>query len=216
VAVTDNQHLAAADVIARIDDRDYRVALEQAQAQVANAEANIQNIDAHIGVQQARISGNQAQVDQTQAALVFAQQQAARYQELAQRGSGSVQNAEQYSSQLRRQEDALTSAKATLKLAQRQVESLKAQRDSAVASLGQAKAQRDQAQLNLSYTTVTAGLGASSTSAPQWANSHSRGQASRCSYRTKFGSPRTSRRPSSPICGPASRWRFTSMPIRNA
>jgi membrane fusion protein, multidrug efflux system len=33
---------------------------------------------------------------------------------------------------------------------------LKAQRGSAVASLDQAKAQRDQAQLNLSYTTVTA------------------------------------------------------------
>ena len=47
-------------------------------------------------------------------------------------------------------------AQATLKLAQRQIEALKAQRDSAVASLAQAKAQRDQAQLNLSYTTVTA------------------------------------------------------------
>jgi membrane fusion protein, multidrug efflux system len=47
-------------------------------------------------------------------------------------------------------------ALATLRLAQRQIESLKAQRASAVASLAQAKAQRDQAQLNLSYTTVTA------------------------------------------------------------
>jgi membrane fusion protein (multidrug efflux system) len=43
-----------------------------------------------------------------------------------------------------------------LKLAQRQLEALKAQRNSAVASLEQARAQRDQAQLNLSYTTVTA------------------------------------------------------------
>jgi membrane fusion protein (multidrug efflux system) len=43
-----------------------------------------------------------------------------------------------------------------LHLAQRQVEALKAQRKSAVASLAQAQAQRDQAQLNLSYTTVRA------------------------------------------------------------
>jgi multidrug resistance efflux pump len=35
VPVTDNQHLAAGDVIARIDDRDYRVALDQAKAQLA-------------------------------------------------------------------------------------------------------------------------------------------------------------------------------------
>jgi membrane fusion protein, multidrug efflux system len=50
----------------------------------------------------------------------------------------------------------VVSAKATLTLAQRQVEALNAQRSSAVASLEQAKAQRDQAQLNLSYTSVTA------------------------------------------------------------
>jgi membrane fusion protein (multidrug efflux system) len=156
VPVTDNQHVGDGDVIARIDDRDYRIALDQAQAQVANAEASIQNIDAQISVQQAQINANQAQVEQAQAALVFAQQQAARYQDLAQKGSGTVQNAQQYTSQLRQQQAALQSAEANLKLAQRQIEALKAQRNSAVASLEQAKAQRDQAQLNLSYTTVTA------------------------------------------------------------
>jgi membrane fusion protein, multidrug efflux system len=156
VPVTDNQHVAAGDVIARIDDRDYRIALDQADAQVAAAQASIENIDAQLDVQQAQISANEAQVDQAQAALVFAEQQDARYQTLAQKGSGTVQNAQQYSSQLRQQQAALASAQATLKLAQRQVEALKAQRNSAVASLAQAKAQRDQAQLNLSYTTVKA------------------------------------------------------------
>src|SRR6202049_493059 len=156
VPVTDNEHVAAGDVIARIDDRDYRTALDQAEAQVAAAQASIENIDAQFQVQQAQISANEAQVEQAQAALVFAEQQNARYQELAQKGSGTIQNAQQYSSQLRQQHAALASAQATLKLAQRQVEALKAQRNSAVASLGQAKAQRDQAQLNLSYTTVTA------------------------------------------------------------
>jgi membrane fusion protein, multidrug efflux system len=156
VPVTDNQHVAAGDVIARIDDRDYRTALDQAQAQVANAQASIQNIDAQTGVQQAQISASRAQVEQAQAALVFAQQQAVRYQDLAQKGYGSVQNAQQSSSQLHQQQAALESAKATLKLAQRQIDSLKAQRNSALASLAQAEAQRDQAQLNLSYTIVTA------------------------------------------------------------
>ncbi|HKA65795.1 MAG TPA: biotin/lipoyl-binding protein, partial [Methyloceanibacter sp.] len=32
VPVTDNDHVAAGDVIARIDDRDYRIALDQAEA----------------------------------------------------------------------------------------------------------------------------------------------------------------------------------------
>jgi membrane fusion protein, multidrug efflux system len=156
VPVTDNQHVAAGDVIARIDDRDYRTALDQAEAQVAAAQASIENVDAQLQVQQAQISANQAQVDQAQAALVFAEQQNARYQELAQKGSGSIQNAQQYSSQLRQQQAALASAQATQRLSQRQIQALKAQRNSAVASLAQTKAQRDQAQLNLSYTTVTA------------------------------------------------------------
>jgi membrane fusion protein, multidrug efflux system len=156
VPVTDNEHVGAGEVIARLDDRDYRVALAQAEAQVAAAEASVANIDAQLDVQQAQIAANQAQVDQAQAALVFAQQQAARYQHLEQTGYGTVQSSEQYTSQLHQQQAALLSTQANLNLAQRQVEALKAQRKSAVASLAQAEAQRDQARLNLSYTTVTA------------------------------------------------------------
>lgn len=156
VPVTDNQHVVAGDLIASIDERDYRVALDQAEAQVAAAQANIENVDAQISVQQAQIAAGLAQVDQAQAALVFAQQEAARYQQLAQKGYGTVQNAQRTTSQLGQQEAALQSAQATLKLAQRQLDTLKAQRDGAVASLAQAKAQRNQAQLKLSYTNVRA------------------------------------------------------------
>jgi membrane fusion protein (multidrug efflux system) len=156
VPVTDNEHVAAGGVIARIDDRDYRIALAQSQAQVEAAQASVENIDAQISGQQAQINAYQAQVEQAQAALEFAQQQAARYEHLAQTGYGSVQNGQQYSSQLRQQQATLESAQDTLKVAQRQLESLKAQRSSALANVAQAQAQRDQAQLNLSYTTVTA------------------------------------------------------------
>ncbi len=115
VLVSDNEHVAAGDVIARIDDRDYRVALDQAEAQVANAEAAIQNIDGMIAVQDALSSANQAQVEQAQAALAFAKQQADRYQELARDGAGSVQNAQQYLSQMQQQEAAVASAQAMFK-----------------------------------------------------------------------------------------------------
>jgi len=156
VPVTDNQYVAAGDVIARIDDRDYHVALAQAEAQVAAAQASIDNFDAQTRVQHAQVTANQAQVDQAQAALEFAREQAGRYQSLARTGASSVQNAQQYNSQLHQQQDALRSAQANVTLAERQIEALKAQHSNAVASLAQAKAQRDQAQLNLSYTTVMA------------------------------------------------------------
>ena len=156
VPVTDNQHVVAGDVIARIDDRDYRIALEQAQAQVDGAQANIQNIGAQISVQQGQVSANQAQVEQAQAALTYAQQQAARYQDLAERDAGTVQMEQQTASALGQQQAALKNAQSALTVARRQIDSLQAQRASAEASLAQAQAQRDQAQLNLSYTTVTA------------------------------------------------------------
>ncbi|WP_409977947.1 MULTISPECIES: HlyD family secretion protein [unclassified Bradyrhizobium] len=156
VPVTDNQHVKAGDVIARIDDRDCKTALAQADAQVKSAQAAIRNIDAQIDVQQAQIIAGQAQVEQAQAGLTFAEQQAKRYQDLARTGSGTVQSEQQYTSQLQQQKAALTSAQANLSVAQRQLESLKAQHESADANLAQAQAQRDQAQLNLSYTTVTA------------------------------------------------------------
>ncbi len=156
VPVTDNQHVAAGDVIARIDDRDYKTALAEAQAQVDVAQANIENVDSQIGVQEAQISAGNAQVEQAQAGLIFAQQQNARYRDLALKGSGSVQNEQQYSSQLHQQEAGFASAQASLKVAQRQLAALQAQRASATATLAQMQAQRDEAQLNLSYTTVTA------------------------------------------------------------
>jgi membrane fusion protein, multidrug efflux system len=156
VPVTDNQHVPAGSVIARIDPRPYRIALEQADAQAAAAEAGIKNADAQLTVQQAQIDAGKAQVAQAKAALVFAQQQAARYETLARSGSGTIQNAQQSSSQLTQQEAALSSAGAVLNVAQRQIEALQALRASAEATLKQANAQRDQALLNLSYTSVTA------------------------------------------------------------
>jgi membrane fusion protein (multidrug efflux system) len=156
VPVTDNQHVAPGDVIARIDDRDYRIALEQAQAQVANAEANISNIDAQINVQQAQISASQAQLEQAQANRDLGQVTWNRDSTLVQKGWVTAQQGDTDRLNLKSQEAAVASAQANLKLAQRQIETLKAQRNSAVANLAQAKAQRDQADLNLSYTTVTA------------------------------------------------------------
>jgi membrane fusion protein, multidrug efflux system len=49
VPVTDNQHVASGDVIARIDDRDYRIALEQAQAQLAHDQALLEQAQTNLG-----------------------------------------------------------------------------------------------------------------------------------------------------------------------
>jgi membrane fusion protein, multidrug efflux system len=156
VPVIDNQRVVAGQVIARIDDRDYRTALEQAEAQVAAAQANINNMDAQITTQGAVVAQNEAQVEQSQASLVFSQQQAARYDQLAHTGYGSVQNSQQWDSQKLQQQATLKTTQAGLAAAERQIDVLKAQRTTDEANLAQANAQLDQARLNLSYTIVTA------------------------------------------------------------
>jgi membrane fusion protein, multidrug efflux system len=49
VPVTDNQHVAAGDVIARIDDRDYRIALDQAEAQLAHDQSLVEQAQKNLG-----------------------------------------------------------------------------------------------------------------------------------------------------------------------
>lgn len=152
--VVDNKYVHKGDLLMVIDPTNYSIAVDQSEAAVQQAQANVQNIEAMLTVQQAQINSTQAQRDREQAALVFAQQQADRYQTLAKDGWGSVQNAQQFSSQLHQQQAALQAAQESLNQAQRQIESLKAQRLAADATLAQAKAQRHQAQVNLERTRI--------------------------------------------------------------
>jgi multidrug resistance efflux pump len=152
--VVDNKYVRRGDLLMVIDPTNYTIAVEQAEAAVQQGQAAVQSDEAQMAVQQAQISANQAQLGQAQAVLVFARQQAGRYWDLAQKGAGSVQNAQQFASQLHQQEAAVQSAQANLNLAQQQVETLKAQRMSAEASLAQAKAQLHQAQKNLERTRI--------------------------------------------------------------
>jgi multidrug resistance efflux pump len=149
-----NQYVRKGDLLMEIDPTNYRIAVSQAEATVQQNEANVHSIDAQLAVQQAQIAASQAKVEEAQAALVFGKQQAARYQDLAKQGYGTVQNAQQWTSQQSQQEAALRSGQASLQLAQRQVVALEAQRRSAEANLAQAKAQLRQAQVNLERTRI--------------------------------------------------------------
>ncbi len=152
--VVDNKYVRKGDLLLVIDPTNFRIAVSQAEAAVQQAQANVQNIDAQMNVQQAQIDASEAQLRLGRAALVFAQQQAERYQKLAKDGWGTVQNAQQFTSQLHQQEATVQSAQENLNQTRRQIETLKAQRLSAEAGLAQAKAQLNQAQVNLERTRI--------------------------------------------------------------
>jgi membrane fusion protein (multidrug efflux system) len=156
IPVTDNQHVNAGDLLARIDDRDYVIAVDQAKAQVSVAEANIDNVQAQIASQHQQVDQARAQVDQAEAQLQFAKQEEARAKDLVDKGAGTVQREQQTRSDLQSQQANDVRAKAALVAAELGVKTLEAQLESARAQLQQAQAQLDQANLNLQYTRVTA------------------------------------------------------------
>ena len=107
-------------------------------------------------MQQAAVAQAQAQVEQVQANLELARVTWGRDKPLVNQGWASAQQGTIDVQNLKAQQAAVESAQATLKVAQRQIDVLKAQRATDEANLAQMSAQRDQAQINLSYTIVTA------------------------------------------------------------
>jgi hypothetical protein len=98
--VLDNEFVHKGDLLLVIDPTDYKVAVQLSEAAVRQAQADAENVEAQIAVRQAQVGASQAQVESAQAALTFAQQQAARYRDLAEKEVGTVQMEQQTASNL--------------------------------------------------------------------------------------------------------------------
>jgi membrane fusion protein, multidrug efflux system len=156
VLVGDNERVRAGQVVARIDARDFNVALDQATADVAAARAAIASKQAQLGVQQAVIDAARASVDVDRASVTFTAQENKRYTDLAATGFGSVQNAQQAQARDASAQAAIARDTANLASAVKQVDLLKAEIVQANAALARAQALQRQAELNLEYTSIVA------------------------------------------------------------
>ncbi len=159
VLVQDNEKVSAGQLLARIDDRDFKAALNQAKADVAAAEASVRNLNAQIELQEPVIQQQSAQVEAAEANLKFAQEERTRYDDLMKTGSGTIQRAQQTDAALRAQTAQLQQEKSGLLAASKKIEVLSTQRAQAAAQLDHARAVEQQAELNLSYTEITAPVG---------------------------------------------------------
>lgn len=156
VFIADNQPVKAGQVIARIDDRDFRVAYLQSQADLDKSRASLEGVASALIQQQAKIEEAKADVATMTAALDFATEEHQRYGDLLQRGAGTVQRSHQAASDLLQKQAALAKAKAAYDAAQKQTEGLRSLEAAARASLQRAEINLDQAKLNLEYTTIIA------------------------------------------------------------
>lgn len=170
VLVADNQRVRAGDVLARIDDRDYRAKVVQAEgavaaarAEVAVQEARIANLGAQSQQQRSLIAGNVAGVTASEAEARHAVLEYSRQMLLARQEVTSAQNLEAAEADAKKASAGLAVAKAGLAAQRDRLPVLATERQASVADLDKARAALAQAlaalalaRIDLGYTVLRA------------------------------------------------------------
>jgi membrane fusion protein (multidrug efflux system) len=156
VMVNDNQSVKAGQLLARIDDRDLRTALDDATANVAAATAAVAHLDAQLAAQGSLIRQADASVSAASASLSLSQRNDVRREKMAEIGYGSAEQADSASTAAKEGQANLERLQAAAVTARQQVGILTTQRQLAEAQLAQTQAARHQAELNLGYAGIVA------------------------------------------------------------
>jgi membrane fusion protein (multidrug efflux system) len=156
VAVTDNAHVHAGDVIATLDDGDYRLAVESARNKVATQQATIARIGHQIEAQQAAVEQAKAQLVSTQAGVTRMQLELDRQNKLAAQDFASRQTLEQAQANRDQSTAAMQGAQAALDSATANVDVLKGQQQEATSTLDELKTALAKAERDLSFTVIRA------------------------------------------------------------
>jgi membrane fusion protein, multidrug efflux system len=156
VLIEDHQQVPAGEVLARIDDRDFRASLDQARADVRASQAAVDDLQAQLTEQNTLIARARAGVSASQATLDLANLNRVRYQKMAGIGFGSEQQSQEADAQARERGADLDRDRAALGASQNQVHVLHAKLAQAQAIYDRSKAIERRAALELDYTTITA------------------------------------------------------------
>jgi membrane fusion protein (multidrug efflux system) len=154
VLVGDNERVDAGQALIRLDPRDYRVALDHAEAALTARGAAADSLRAQYALQEATIRQQEADLAAKEAHATFARSDATRYRLLAETSYGSRQNQERTSSLEEEAHSAVASSKAALEAARQRLKVLDAEIAEADAAVAQAQSDRHTAELNLGYSEI--------------------------------------------------------------
>lgn len=154
ILVNDNDSVKAGQLLARIDDRDFQIALSQARADLEAADAAIRNVDSQVNLQRSLVQQAEAALNASKAALVFAEADAERWSKLTTNGAGSQSRAEQTVSVRDQAEAAVKRDEANVVATRDRIPVLETQKSQATAQRHKVEAQVAQAELNLAYTRI--------------------------------------------------------------
>jgi len=156
VAVEDNAEVTAGDVVARIDDGDYRLAVQNAADQIGVQQATIDRLGRQTTAQIAAVDQAKAQLASAKAGATRAQLELKRQQDLAARQINSRQALEQAEANAEQAVASVQAAEAAITAASANVDVLKAQQEEARRTLQQYQTALAKAQRDLSFTVIKA------------------------------------------------------------
>ncbi len=156
IDVADNAYVHAGDVIARIDDGDYRLAVETARDKLATQQSTVARIGKQIEAQRASVEQSKAQLASAQAVSVRTDSELQRQQELAAKQFASRQTLEQAQSNRDQAVAAVQSAQAALDAANANVDVLSAQQQEAARQQQELKTTLAKAERDLNFTVIRA------------------------------------------------------------
>lgn len=156
VAVTDNQAVKAGDLLIKLDNRDYRAALDRAEAAADAQRATLANLDATRRLQLAVIAQARAGITAAEAELKRAHDDEARFRDLSAHSAASIQVFQKAEADYKEAVAQDEKSRAAADAAQRQLEVIDTQKRQTEAALAEATAGVELAKLNLSYTELRA------------------------------------------------------------
>jgi len=156
ILVQDNARVRAGDVIATIDDGDYRLAVDAARDKVATQQTTVDRIGRQIIAQGANVDQARAQMISAQANSKKMKLEFDRQQALAAQKFASQQTLEQAEANHDQAIAAVQSAQAAIDAAEDNLDVLGAQQQEAARTLEELKTAQAQAERNLSFTVIRA------------------------------------------------------------
>jgi membrane fusion protein (multidrug efflux system) len=150
----ENTHVNKGQLLVKIDDRDYKVKLEQAQAAQVGASAGINVGESQISTTAANSSSAKADVESASARLDKVRKDYARYANLVQDGSVTRQQFDQAKADLDVAQANYNAARDKYKAALQQIATSRSQLKVTNTGVSQRQVDIDYAKLQLSYTDV--------------------------------------------------------------
>jgi membrane fusion protein (multidrug efflux system) len=152
----DNSAVHAGDVVFKIDDGDYQIAVDAARTKIATQEATIERIGRQVAAQESAVVQAKAQVVSAEAGSTRAQLDYDRQQALSSKGFASRATFEQSQAGRDQGDAAVKAAEAAYASARDMVEVTKAQQSEARAQLAELKTSLAKAERDLDFTSVRA------------------------------------------------------------